>query len=132
MKAFDGSMAFYSYLLIPQGREVIRYIIESALPGVLARTGGIKAHTDLDGRWIDAMLYVEPHKVIYHERKKRQGRQQHDLQSERSVTCVVRESGLSFTVDLTNRIDTGLFLDHVETRRLIRNTAFGCDVLHLF
>ncbi|NLV85078.1 MAG: hypothetical protein GXY60_10965 [Spirochaetales bacterium] len=78
------------------------------------------------------MLYVEPHKVIYHERKKRQGRQQHDLQSEQSVTCIVRESGLSFTVDLTKRIDTGLFLDHVETRRLIRNMAFGCDVLNLF
>jgi len=78
------------------------------------------------------MLYVEPEKVVFHQRRKRSGRQQHDLQSDSSLEWVVQEQGLSFIVDLTKRIDTGLFLDQAPARNLVREMSLGLDVLNLF
>jgi len=78
------------------------------------------------------MLYVEPDKVIFHERKKREGRSQHEVQNDSSLDLVVKEQGLSFAVDLTKRIDTGLFLDHAITRSMVKEMSLGLDVLNLF
>ena len=78
------------------------------------------------------MLYVQADHVVFHQRKKRQGREQHELQSEESLLVPVKEGGLSFTVDLTKRIDTGLFLDHALTRAMIRDLSAGLSVLNLF
>ena len=78
------------------------------------------------------MLYVEPQHVVFHERLKRQGKQQHDILGDKSVECVVREQGLLFHVDLTKRIDTGLFLDQAVARDGVRAVCAGLDVLNLF
>lgn len=44
----------------------------------------------------------------------------------------VGESGLRFLVNLADRIDTGLFLDHRITRRMVRDDARGRRMLNLF
>jgi 23S rRNA (cytosine1962-C5)-methyltransferase len=51
-----------------------------------------------------------------------------DLQREFCVT----ENGLRFWVNLSDYLDTGLFLDHRDTRALVRDLAAGKDVLNLF
>ena len=78
------------------------------------------------------MLYVPIEKVIYHHRQKRFGREQHEVQEPESTMVEVQEQGLSFTVDLTKRVDTGLFLDHMPTRALVGSMSFGKAVLNLF
>ncbi|NLZ76345.1 MAG: hypothetical protein GX911_00040, partial [Spirochaetales bacterium] len=78
------------------------------------------------------MLYVPIEKVIYHHRQKRTGREQHDVQEPVSTLVEVREQGLVFTVDLTKRVDTGLFLDHMPTRALVGSMSYGLRVLNLF
>jgi 23S rRNA G2069 N7-methylase RlmK/C1962 C5-methylase RlmI len=78
------------------------------------------------------MLYVEPDKVVYHYRKKRTGKEQHDVQDDSSLLVTVKENGLLFSVDLTKRIDTGLFLDQAVSRVAIRDISAGLDVLNLF
>lgn len=45
---------------------------------------------------------------------------------------ITQESGLLFEVNLGDRLDTGLFLDHRETRRLLRRLAPGKSFLNLF
>ena len=45
---------------------------------------------------------------------------------------VVRESGHRFIVNLTDHLDTGLFLDHRQTRALAASLAPGRRVLNLF
>ena len=45
---------------------------------------------------------------------------------------VVREGGCRFIVNLTDHLDTGLFLDHRETRALVGTLAGGRRVLNLF
>lgn len=44
----------------------------------------------------------------------------------------VQEHGLQFWVNLTNYLDTGLFLDHRRTRQLVARAAAGKRVLNLF
>jgi len=44
----------------------------------------------------------------------------------------VHEYGVKFKVNLTDYLDTGLFLDHRETRRLVASQAKGKRVLNLF
>lgn len=44
----------------------------------------------------------------------------------------VKENGLKFIVNLSDYLDTGLFLDHRTTRQLIREQSAGKKVLNLF
>lgn len=45
---------------------------------------------------------------------------------------VVEESGLKFGVNLSDYLDTGLFLDHRLTRQMVRQKAAGKSILNLF
>ena len=78
------------------------------------------------------MLYVQGDHVVFYHREKRIGREQHEVLSDVSVKTQVKENGLTFTVDLTRHIDTGLFLDHAVTREWVRENCQGLSVLNLF
>ena len=81
---------------------------------------------------ISRMVYVEEDKIIFQERKKREGLEQHSAFEETPIVLNVLENGLTFKVDLTTHIDTGLFLDQVNTRSLVRDISKGERVLNLF
>ncbi|MGE4583815.1 MAG: class I SAM-dependent methyltransferase, partial [Sphaerochaeta sp.] len=81
---------------------------------------------------VSRMLYVQTDHVVFHRRPKRMGKEQHTMQGETSLEVQVTENELVFTVDLTKRIDTGLFLDHVMTRMMVQDMSIGCKVLNLF
>ncbi|NCB01252.1 MAG: hypothetical protein EOM67_03675 [Spirochaetia bacterium] len=81
---------------------------------------------------VSRYLYVEPDKVIYHKREKREKGEQHTTLQDESLLVNVRENGLSFIVDLTKRIDTGLFLDQMITRKSLMESCKDLDVLNLF
>ena len=81
---------------------------------------------------VSRMLYIQADRVIFHRRPKRVGKEQHSLQGKTSLVFQVKENELSFTVDLTKRIDTGLFLDHMLTRMMVESMSRGCRVLNLF
>ena len=51
---------------------------------------------------------------------------------DRGVTAWVKEGGLEFQVNLSDYVDTGLFLDHRTTRGLVRAEAAGRRFLNLF
>jgi 23S rRNA (cytosine1962-C5)-methyltransferase len=50
----------------------------------------------------------------------------------RGVVVHVRERGLAFECNLSDYLDTGLFLDHRETRALVQREAEGRRCLNLF
>jgi 23S rRNA G2069 N7-methylase RlmK/C1962 C5-methylase RlmI len=78
------------------------------------------------------MLYV-PQERIYFKRKELQGRKvQHEKQAEEARTLEVHENGLSFLVNLSDYVDTGLFLDHRDSRFFVRQAAPGMRVLNLY
>ncbi|GIW70533.1 MAG: hypothetical protein KatS3mg102_0075 [Planctomycetota bacterium] len=64
-------------------------------------------------------------------RRQRRGRQIQRLASERAE-FLVREGGLVFRVNLSDYLDTGLFLDHRPTRAWVQKMATGRRVLNLY
>ena len=58
--------------------------------------------------------------------------EQYDRVDDPGVSKVVEEQGLRFEVNLSDYLDTGLFLDHRKTRSIIRHYAKGMRVLNLF
>jgi 23S rRNA (cytosine1962-C5)-methyltransferase len=82
---------------------------------------------------ISVVLEVPDEKIFFRERRRKAGRldQYEKLASEQEF-FVVHEAGLSFRVNLTDYLDTGLFLDHRVTRGMVRADSPGRRVLNLF
>ena len=65
-------------------------------------------------------------------RERQKGAKQYERFSHESFGTWVEEAGLKFWVNLTDYLDTGLFLDHRITRGMVRDMAAGKRVLNLF
>lgn len=77
-------------------------------------------------------LDVPRAQVAVKQRQKHQRGGQYQRVSEKEHTLTVLEDGLTFEVNLFDRIDTGLYLDHRPTRKRIRELANGKRFLNLF
>lgn len=81
---------------------------------------------------------LAPERVWLKRRRRQRGRQlddgdgQYERLDARQAVKVVAEQGLDFEVNLSDYLDTGLFLDHRTTRALVRAECAGRDVLNLF
>lgn len=70
--------------------------------------------------------------ISFKTRQRQRGSSQYQKLSDQEAPFVVQEGGLSFQVDLCRYLDTGLFLDHRQTRALVRDKAAGARFLNLF
>ena len=71
--------------------------------------------------------------IFMKERQRKAGRQgQYEKFDEQKTERIVSEDGLKFIINLTDYLDTGLFLDHRITRGMVREEAKGAHVLNLF
>lgn len=91
------------------------------------------------GDWLDLMartaadaLQVDPGKVFLKRRQRQRGARQHERLGDENRVFIVREGGLKFQVNLSDYVDTGLFLDHRVTRSMVRDEAQGSRFLNLF
>ncbi len=63
-----------------------------------------------------------PEGQVFYKTRRRTGRtEQYEKLSDERVTAVVQEGGLRFLINLSDYLDTGLFLDHRITRAMIRD-----------
>lgn len=82
---------------------------------------------------IAGTLEVAPELVFMKERRRISSRtEQYEKLSIEKVERIVPEADLSFIVNLTDYLDTGLFLDHRITRGMVRDDADAKSVLNLF
>ncbi|TKB50426.1 bifunctional 23S rRNA (guanine(2069)-N(7))-methyltransferase RlmK/23S rRNA (guanine(2445)-N(2))-methyltransferase RlmL [Ferrimonas sediminicola] len=81
---------------------------------------------------IPQVLEVDPARIILKTRQRQKGKSQYEKRSTRSVDLVVNEYGAKFKVNLTEYLDTGLFLDHRLARQTIQQMAKGKSFLNLF
>ncbi|HTR29209.1 MAG TPA: class I SAM-dependent methyltransferase [Puia sp.] len=82
---------------------------------------------------ISAVLAVPDEEIYFRERRRKGGRlDQYEKLASQQEFFIVREAGLSFRVNLTDYLDTGLFLDHRITRGMVRQEAAGRRMLNLF
>lgn len=81
---------------------------------------------------ISDVLEVDRNNIVVKTRKIQSGAEQYERQDEKHHALVVNESGLKFRVNLYDYLDTGLFLDHRNIRKLIYNYCQGKSFLNLF
>jgi 23S rRNA (guanine2069-N7)-methyltransferase len=93
-------------------------------------------HDDWIRRSIEVMsevVQVDPGNIFLKERKVKGGRtDQYKKTAEQRSEFIVHENDLKFIVNLSDYLDTGLFLDHRVTREMIRKESSGKRVLNLF
>lgn len=77
-------------------------------------------------------LEIAPDRIFTKTRRKMKGLTQYEREDEEGFPMIVRESGLDFQVKLSGHLDTGLFLDHRQTRQLVRSACRDKRVLNLF
>ncbi len=83
---------------------------------------------------ISAILEVSTDNIFTRERRRMSHRseQQYEKIGLQKEFFTVKENELVFLVNLTDYVDTGLFLDHRLTRQMVRNEAKNKRVLNLF
>lgn len=77
-------------------------------------------------------LYFSEDRIFYKYRKKLTEHEQYRKFSAEGKELTVSENGLSFMVNLSDYLDTGLFLDHRDTRMMVRDNSVNSKVLNLF
>ncbi|QDT72865.1 bifunctional 23S rRNA (guanine(2069)-N(7))-methyltransferase RlmK/23S rRNA (guanine(2445)-N(2))-methyltransferase RlmL [Lacipirellula limnantheis] len=89
--------------------------------------------------WLDHMVRTAaealetPMELTFLKHRQRQrGKEQYERFDDRSALKIVNEAGLKFEVNLSDYLDTGLFLDHRVTRGMVRDAAAGKRMLNLF
>ncbi len=94
---------------------------------------------EADDAWIEAMvsasaaqLGVSPDDAFVKTRQRQKGLSQYERVGDEGERFVVSEGGHRFLVNLTDYLDTGLFLDHRVTRGLVEREAAGKRMLNLF
>lgn len=75
---------------------------------------------------------VETNKLILKVRQKQKGTNQYEKLANKGEYFYVHEYGAKLWVNLTDYLDTGLFLDHRLTRKMLGEMARGKDFLNLF
>jgi 23S rRNA (cytosine1962-C5)-methyltransferase len=77
-------------------------------------------------------LEVDSSLLFTKERKRQKGKEQYEKVDQVGHVFTVQENGLLFEVNLSDYLDTGLFLDHRNTRMMVREASDGKKVLNLF
>ena len=133
-RIYDADMPEYAFAIdqYGDGAENRWAVVQEYAP---PRTVDVKAARQRR----DEALAVIPHELeiaeerifVRERRQQKQGTQYEKLAREREFE-VVREPPYRFFVNFTDYLDTGLFLDHRPTRRLIGELASGKRFLNLF
>ena len=92
------------------------------------------------GEWLDECLkiisgitQIPSEKIYTRQRQRKEGREgQYEKLDSKEEFFAVHEQGLKFNVNLTDYLDSGLFLDHRITRNMVRQESKEKNVLNLF
>ena len=81
---------------------------------------------------LPAATNIPSHKIILKQRKPQSGKEQYQPLDQSGNFIEVTEGGCRLLVNLTDYLDTGLFLDHRPVRMKIQQLAKGKRLLNLF
>lgn len=79
-----------------------------------------------------ALFKTDPQQIFWKTRKRQAPSEQYEKLGRSRDFFTVFEYGLQFQVNLRDYLDTGLFLDHRETRHMVGEMSKGKKVLNLF
>lgn len=81
---------------------------------------------------LHSIFNASPDCIYWRTRIRRKRTQQYEKTGEEKEFFTAYEYGVQFKINFLDYLDTGLFLDHRETRRLVASLAKGKSLLNLF
>lgn len=127
-RIYERELAHYPFAIdIYAGRFCVHYFARSKdeeEPG--------QQLVDIVENTLNALFKTTPDQIYWRTRKRSKATRQYEKLSNNKEYFTVHEYGVKFQINLIDYLDTGLFLDHRETRRLVSSNAKGKRVLNLF
>lgn len=128
-RLYDADLPDYAVAIDIYGEHI--HVQEYAPPKSIDSEKAIQRLNDVM-KVTPTVLGLPQSQIVLKLRQKQRGNQQYEAHSSQKQRFKVAESGLNFWVNLTDYLDTGLFLDHRTTRQIILNKAKDKDFLNLF
>lgn len=128
-RLYDADIPEYNVAVDWYDGEVV--VHEYAAPGTVDEQIAQKRLFDVVNQ-VPTVLGISPDKMILKVREKQKGTNQYQALAKAGQYKEVSEYGAKFWVNLRDYLDTGLFLDHRITRRMLQQQAQGKRVLNLF
>jgi 23S rRNA (guanine2445-N2)-methyltransferase / 23S rRNA (guanine2069-N7)-methyltransferase len=122
-------------------RDIPEYAVSVDLYGnnlVVCRYSNLKfqerdeANFEIVLNELKEILKISEERIFVKERARQKGISQYQKVSQTDVRDEVFEGPLKFIVNLSDYLDTGLFLDHRASRKWVRENSAGKRVLNLF
>ncbi len=128
-RVYDADIPQYAVAIDIYDKWV--YVQEYQAPKTVNKNKAFQRINDVIDVVAEVLETTQDH-VVLKVRKKQEGSSQYQKQDRKDYTNIVEENGLKFKINIYDYIDTGLFLDHRNTRQLIRKLADGKRFLNLF
>jgi 23S rRNA (guanine2445-N2)-methyltransferase / 23S rRNA (guanine2069-N7)-methyltransferase len=131
-RVYDADMPEYAFAIDLYGNDTQWvYAQEYAAPATVAPEA-VRARRDEVLASIPDVLQVPSERIFLRERRRQRAGEQYEKVDASGEFHVVREGEHRLLVNFTDYLDTGLFLDHRETRALLGRMAAGKRFLNLF
>lgn len=128
-RLYDADMPEYSVAIDRYGDYI--HVQEYAAPNSIDPQDAQKRLDDVMSA-LPSVLGVTHKHIFLKQRRKQSGKQQYEKLDEQEHFIEVVEGGCRLLVNLSDYLDTGLFLDHRPLRMMIQRKAHGMRFLNLF
>lgn len=128
-RVYDGDISEHPYLVDRYGDAAVLWVKGVLREEVLAME---EEKLDIVGDMTRAVLDLPEDALFIKRRRRQQGESQYEKLAGTGVTRIVREGPCRFKVNLSDYLDTGLFLDHRPLRKRLREESAGKRLLNLF
>lgn len=81
---------------------------------------------------LSILFQISPTAIYWRTRAKQKATRQYEKEGESKEFFVANEYGVKFKINLVDYLDTGLFLDHRQTRQIVSQAVKGKRLLNLF
>ncbi|MEP5766516.1 MAG: bifunctional 23S rRNA (guanine(2069)-N(7))-methyltransferase RlmK/23S rRNA (guanine(2445)-N(2))-methyltransferase RlmL [Halieaceae bacterium] len=128
-RVYDADMPEYA-VAIDRYAEAL-HVAEYKAPAGVAEAAAEQRLADIR-QALPQVTGIEPQQIFYKQRRRQKGREQYQRSNEQGEFMEVGEGRVKLLVNLSDYLDTGLFLDHRPLRLRLAAESRGKDFLNLF
>ncbi len=128
-RLYDADLPEYNVAIDQYDNQIV--IQEYAPPKTVPEEKARRRLLDIVRATIE-VTGINANNVVLKTRQKQKGTNQYQKFAQAKRFITVNEYGVKFEVNLQDYLDTGLFLDHRYTRKMLGEKAQGKDFLNLF
>lgn len=128
-RIYDADLPDYAVAIDRYGDYI--HVQEYAPPKIIDAGKALQRLNDVMNL-LPSLLGLPRSQIVLKLRQRQRGKQQYQTHASLKQRIKVAEQGHQFWVNLTDYLDTGLFLDHRNMRKMIQEQAGGKRFLNLF